>query len=139
LVLDLTLDLFAWWEISISWSIVFLIVAGFYLYSSSRLERKGDRREESKEEMNDVHSIERPAEKIRFGARARSMVKDFSFVWVLIGLLVFYIFSVKLGTGALSEMVFALGNIAVEALLVFYLLRNRDKAHADSKKKSKTT
>jgi hypothetical protein len=43
------------------------------------------------------------------------------------GLLVFYIFSVQLGTGLLSQIVFASGNIIVEAILIFYLLKNRDK------------
>jgi hypothetical protein len=43
------------------------------------------------------------------------------------GLLVFCIFYVQLGTGPLTELVFALGNIVVEALLVFYLFKNRDK------------
>jgi hypothetical protein len=105
-----TIDLFTWWAISISWSIVFLIVAGFYLYASSGAKRKKDTRVGN-----------------QLKAKAVSVSKNFIFVWILLGLLVFYIFSVQLGTGTLSESVFALGNIVVEALLVFYLFRNRDK------------
>ena len=129
----LTIDLFAWWAISISWSIVFLIVAGFYLYASSRAKRKEDTREESKRKMNDEHSVRARAYKTQLKAKAGSIAKDFIFVWILLGLLVFYIFSVQLGTGTLSEVVFAVGNIVVEALLVFYLLRNRDKMPAEEK------
>jgi hypothetical protein len=121
----LTVDLFTWWAISISWSIVFLIVAGFYLYASSKAKEKEDRRTEDRE-----RSIEAPRERARrieLKARVMSVSKNFIFVWVLVGLLAFYIFSVQLGTGALSELVFALGNVVVEALLVFYLFRNRDR------------
>jgi hypothetical protein len=46
---------------------------------------------------------------------------DFIFVWVLLGLLIFYIVSINIG----SATVFAAGNIFVEALLVAYLLKNR--------------
>ena len=127
----MTIDLFAWWAISISWSIVFLIVAGFYLYASSRAKRKEDTREESKRKMNDEHSVRARGYKTQLKAKAGSIVKNFIFVWILLGLLVFYIFSVQLGTGTLSEVVFAVGNIVVEALLVFYLLRNRDKMPAE--------
>jgi hypothetical protein len=121
----LTIDLFTWWAISISWSIAFLIVAGFYLYASSGAKHKEDRRIEDRE-----RSIEAPRERVRriqLKAKVVSVSKNFIFVWILLGLLVFYIFSVQLGTGTLPELVFALGNIVVEALLVFYLFRNRDK------------
>ena len=122
----MTIDLFTWWALSISWSIVFLIVAGFYLYASSRPKRKEDTRE-SKRKTNDEHSVKARAYRTQLKAKAGSIAKNFIFVWILLGLLVFYIFSVQLGTGTLSEAVFAVGNIVVEALLVFYLLRNRDK------------
>jgi hypothetical protein len=164
-----TIDLFTWWAVSISWSIVFLIVAGFYLYTSSRAKHKEVPREETKRKASRERLIEvgtYPAlivisivgaftqtlwwllpgciffllallaavqwqfdqqHKIQFKAKAVSISKNFIFVWILLGLLVFYIFSVKLGTGILSELVFALGNIAVEVILVFYLFRNRDK------------
>jgi len=123
----LTIDLFTWWAISISWSIAFLIVAGFYLYASSRPKRKEDTREESKRKTNDEHSVKARTYKTQLKATAGSIAKNFIFVWILLGLLVFYIFSVQLGTGTLPEAVFAAGNIVVEALLVFYLLKNRDK------------
>jgi hypothetical protein len=121
----LTIDLFTWWTISISWSIAFLIVAGLYLYASSGAKHKEDRRIEDRE-----RSLEAPRERtrrIQLKAKVVSVSKNFIFVWILLGLLVFYIFSVRLGTGTLPELVFALGNIIVEAFLVFYLFRNRDK------------
>jgi hypothetical protein len=126
----LTISLFTWWEISISWSITFLIVIGVYLYGSSKTGQRGDAEKEKGkrleiEETSVAHRIERKARVIK-------VIKDFTFVWILLGLLVFYIFSVKLGTGRFSELVFALGNIFVEALLLFYLFRNRDKSRARS-------
>lgn len=132
----LTIDLFTWWAISISWSILFLIVAGFYLYASSRTKRKEDTQEESKRKMNDEHLVRAHAYKTQLKAKAGSIAKDFIFVWILLGLLVFYIFSVQLGTGRLSEAVFAVGNIVVEALLVFYLFRNREKTQSENRTKS---
>jgi Ca2+/Na+ antiporter len=165
----LTIDLFTWWTISISWNIVFLIAAGLYLYTSSRVKRKKDEREETKRKANLERLIEvgtypalivisivgafaqtlwwllpgciffslallEPIERqhtqlhgIQFKTKAVSTSKNFIFVWILLGLLIFYIFSVKLGTSKFSEFVFALGNVAVEVLLVFYLFRNRDK------------
>jgi membrane protein implicated in regulation of membrane protease activity len=131
----LTIDLFTWWAISISWSILFLIVAGFYLYASSRAKRKEDTQEETKRKLNDEHSVR--AYKTQLKATAGRIAKDFIFVWILLGLLVFYIFSVQLGTGRLSEAVFAGGNIVVEALLVFYLFRNREKTQSENRTKSK--
>lgn len=130
----MTIDLFTWWAISISWSILFLIVAGFYLYASSRAKRKEDTREESKRKMNDEHSGR--VYKTQLKATTGRIAKDFIFVWILLGLLVFYIFSVQLGTGRLSEAVFAVGNIVVEALLVFYLFRNREKTQSENRAKS---
>jgi hypothetical protein len=125
--LVLAIGLFTWWEISISWNIVFLIVAGLYLYGSSRSKRKEGSSEETEQKMNDEHSVRAPAYRIQLKARVGRIAKDFIFVWILIGLLIFYIFSVQLGTGLLPQIVFASGNIAVEALLIFYLFRNRDK------------
>jgi hypothetical protein len=123
----LTIDLFTWWAISISWSIAFLIVAGFYLYASSRPKRKEDSPQETKQKMNDELSTIARAHITQLKAKVESTAKDFIFVWILLGLLVFYIFSVQLGTGTLPEAVFAVGNIVVEAILVFYLFRNRDR------------
>jgi preprotein translocase subunit YajC len=128
--LILIIDLFIWWAICISWSIVFLIVAGFYLYASSRPKRKRAREDSSKEikrEINDGRSVGAPARSAQLKAKVIRIAKDFIFVWTLVGLLIFYILSVQLGTGTLPEAVFAVGNIVVEALLVFYLFRNRDR------------
>jgi uncharacterized protein YacL len=113
-----SLDLFGWWALSISFSSVFLAVISIYLYLDSRSRRR--------------ERIER----ITKEASMAKLVKNFSFVWVLLGLLVFYIFSIQLaltqlGAGTLSELVFALGNIVVEALLVLYLIRNREKMPAE--------
>jgi hypothetical protein len=92
------IDLFGWWMISISSSIVFLTLVSIYIYGT----RNGKCETEGK-------------------SRFRNAAVNFAFVWVLIGLLLFYIVSVKLG----SSLLFAAGNIAVEALLVVYTLKNR--------------
>jgi heme A synthase len=94
------IDLFQWWAATISAGSVFLALVGVYLYVVSRKRRKkSDRRAR------------------RF---ARSLT-DFIFVWVLLGLLIFYIVSIEIG----SDLVFAAGNIFVEVALIIYLLRNR--------------
>ena len=131
----LAIGLFTWWEISISWNIVFLIVAGLYLYESSRPKRKEDSSEQTKQKMNDEHPVRAPAYRIRAKAKVGRIAKNFIFVWILMGLLVFYIFSVQLGTGLLSQIIFASGNIIVEAILIFYLLKNRDKLGPRTKQK----
>ncbi len=97
----LNLNPFTWWIITISWSIAFLVLVSIYLYSSSKTKRK--------EARSAGKSIE------------FRLVKDFVFVWVLIGLLAFYIFSVNIG----SSRIFAVGNIIVEVILIAYLIRNR--------------
>jgi hypothetical protein len=129
----LAIDLFTWWTISISWNIVFLIVAGFYLYAASRPKRREDSSEVTKQEMNDQHSVKAPTHRISFKAKAERIAKNFIFIWILLGLLFFYIFSVRLGTGPLPQAVFASGNIAVEALLVLYLFKHRDKTERRAK------
>jgi len=101
------IDLFTWWAISISFSSIFLTLVSVYLYSDSR-----SRRGKSSQKKNSA---------FRFG-------KDFAFVWVLLGLLVFYIYSIQIGAGALSEEVFAVGNVIVEILLVAYMLKNKMKS-----------
>lgn len=95
----LYLDLFAWWAITISGGIAFLILVSVYLYANSRVARR---------------------ESTGLIVRTR-LGRDFIFVWVLIGLLIFYIASVNIG----SSLVFAAGNIMVEALLIIYLIRSR--------------
>jgi hypothetical protein len=62
----LAIDLFTWWTISISWSIVFLIGAGFYLYASSRHKRKEEISEVTEQKMNDKHSVVAPAHRLHF-------------------------------------------------------------------------
>jgi amino acid transporter len=114
-------DLFAWWALSISFSSIFLAVISIYLYSGSRTKRTDRAEEQAK------------------GANTVKLVKNFAFVWVLLGLLVFYIFSVQLGAGTFSELVFAFGNIIVEVLLVFYLLRARENRPAENSTKPEQT
>ena len=99
-------DLFTWWALSISFSSIFLTLVSVYLF----IDNKPRRNESTGKEAN----------AFRIG-------KNFVCVCVLVGLLVFYIFSINLGAGVLSEAVFTAGNIVVEALLVLYLLRNREK------------
>ena len=93
------LDLFAWWAISISGGSVFLTLVSIYLYLNTRARRK-----KSKQVKTNIGDL----------------IKDFVFVWVLLGLLVFYIISIQIG----SATIFAAGNIFVEALLIIYLLKN---------------
>jgi len=100
-----SIDLFAWWALSISFSTIFLTLISIYLFINSRSRRK--------------EGTQKKASVFRTG-------KNFVFVFALLGLLVFYIFSIQLGSGILSEFVFTVGNIIVEVLLVLYLLRNRE-------------
>ena len=100
--MGLILNLFTWWIISISWSIAFMIVIGIYLYVGSRAERKKDAQKWS----------------------LAKLIKDFTFTWVLVGLLIFYIITMYLG----SSIIFAAGNIAVEVILILYVVKNRTKA-----------
>ncbi len=94
------LDLFAWWAISISGGSIFLTLVSIYLYVESKTTRR---------------KREKPRSKVV------NLVEDFAFIWVLLGLLVFYIISVNVGSAA----IFAVGNICVEILLVLYLIRHR--------------
>jgi predicted metal-binding membrane protein len=94
------LDLFTWWAICITGGSIFLALVSIYLYSDKKKKRQED------------------AQPI---AHVSVMLKDFVFVWVLLGLLIFYIISIKIGSAA----IFAVGNILVEALLIIYLVKNR--------------
>ena len=94
------IDLFLWWAASISGGSVFLTLVSIYLYVSSRAKRK------------DESSLRRKPSRI---------LTDFVFVWVLLGLLVFYIVSINIGSAA----IFAVGNIIVEILLLVYLIKNK--------------
>ncbi len=93
------LDLFSWWMLSISSSIVFLTLVSIYIYGT----RNGKQCETQQK------------------GTIGSVAKNFAFVWVLIGLLIFYIVAVQMG----SSLLFAAGNIVVEATLIAYLLKNR--------------
>jgi Flp pilus assembly protein TadB len=98
-----SIDLFQWWAATISAGSVFLTLVGAYLYLESRKKRKeGERKRES---------------------GIRRLLTDFIFVWVLLGLLIFYIVSIDIG----SDMLFAAGNVLVEVLLIIYLLKNKTK------------
>jgi hypothetical protein len=98
----LLLDLFTWWIISISWSIVFLVVVGVYLYVGSRSKRR---------------------ESVQVKSNAISVAGRFMVLWILLGLLAFYIVSVYFG----SSTFFAVGNIVVEVILIIHVVKNRTK------------
>jgi len=91
-------DLLGWWSISISWSAVFLIGVSLYLY--------WDRRKRFTEGTQVL---------------GRVKLKDFVFVWILAGLLGLYIVSIY----RTSSLVFAAGNLIVEAILIVYTIRNK--------------
>jgi len=93
-------ELFGWWIATISWSIAFPIVISIYLYRirKSRSSRVA-------------------------GNKVVRMLKDFNFVWFLLGLLIFYIITVSQE----SSLEFGLGNIVFELLLITYALRNTQK------------
>ncbi len=97
------LSLFGLWVTTISWSIAFLIVVSFFLYSRRR-----------KPVMPAIPS-----------SRLKSFVVDFTFVWVLMALLVFYIVTISMS----SVVLFALGNVFVEAFLIFYIMKSRKRSH----------
>jgi len=89
-------DLLFVWAVSITWCTVFLIAVSFYLYH-----RRKTRSPES--------------------GRIRVRLKEFLFVLVLACLLGLYILSINLT----SSLVFAIGNIIVEIVLVGYTMRNK--------------
>ena len=103
------LDLFAWWAITISGGSIFLTLVSIYIYAGTKARRK-----ESGQTTANVVNI----------------VKNFVFVWVLLGLLIFYIVSIQIG----SIVIFAAGNILVEVLLIAYLLRNRTKKSEETQR-----
>ena len=98
-----SIDLFQWWAATISAGSVFLTLVGVYLYLESRKKRKEDERKRE--------------------SGIRRLLTDFIFVWVLLGLLIFYIVSIDVG----SDMIFAAGNVLVEIVLIIYLLKNKTK------------
>ena len=93
------IQLFEWWAICISSSIVFLTLASIYIYTDSR------------KKNGNGHAKISPI----------TLAKDFIFVWVLFGLLALYIVSIHVE----SAILFAAGNIFTEGFLVVYTVRNR--------------
>ena len=87
------------WAISITCCTGFLIAVSFYLY------------------------IRRRSRPTNIGA-TRVNLTDFFFVAVLAALLGLYILSINRA----SSFIFALGNIAVEGLLIFYAFKNKTAA-----------
>ena len=98
-------DLFSWWVMSISFSIVFLTLVSIYLYSNRNCEKAKEKRE-----------------------NATTLARNFIFVFVLISLLFFYVFSVRIGSASL----FAAGNIVVEVILIAYLFKNRTRTSEET-------
>jgi len=94
-----TLSLFDWYVVTISWSIVFLILVSIFLYGKRKPL---------------IGSQEAPP-------HLSKVVGDFTFVWVLISLLFFYIVTVVVK----SDILFAGGNIIVELVLIIYIMRDR--------------
>ena len=92
-------DLMTFWALCITWSALFLTVVSIYLYVDSRKSR-----------IQTAHA------RSKFG-----FLGDFVFVWVLLGLLGLYIVSIDRS----SSIVFASGNLVVEALLIAYTVKNR--------------
>ena len=93
-------ELFDWWAYSITFSVFFMTIVAIYLYSNSRTRRR---------QINKAT-----------GERSR-LVGNFMFVWVLMILLVLYVVSINIG----SYVLFALGNIAVELILIAYVAKNK--------------
>ncbi len=93
------LNLFTWWATVITAGILFIVAASTYLYANTR-----NRREKSKNPTK----------------AAGRLIKDFVFIWVMLSLLTLYIISI----GDASPTLFAAGNIAVEIILIIYLLKN---------------
>ena len=93
-------NLFGWWISSITFNIGFVIAASIYLY------RRGK-------------GVSRSPV-----GRVKRWLKDFAFVWILLGLLVLYVVSVGEG----SFLLFAAGNIVVQIILVIYVVKSGNSA-----------
>jgi hypothetical protein len=93
-------DLMLFWAVCISWSALFLTAVSIYLYVDSR---------------------KRQGENGQTKAHRLKSVRDFVFVWVLLGLLGLYIASINVG----SSIIFATGNVVVEAILVLYTVKSK--------------
>jgi hypothetical protein len=89
-------DLFSWWAVTITTGIMFLIVVSSAIY----------------------YWRKSPAAS---KGSASKVIKDFAFVWVLMILLILYLISINMG----SYLLFMVGNIVVEALLLVYVYMKR--------------
>jgi hypothetical protein len=85
-------ELFSWWAATITAGIMFLIVVSSAIYYWRK------RPKSSK-------------------SSAPIVVREFAFVWALMALLILYLISINLG----SYILFAIGNVVVEVLLLFYV------------------
>jgi hypothetical protein len=96
-------NLFGWWISSITFNIIFVIFASIYLYHRRK-------------------ALPQPST----GSKVVRWAKDFTFVWILLALLVLYVVSIGQG----SYTLFAIGNIVVEIVLIYYVSRSgRSIAH----------
>lgn len=94
-----TSGLFNIWVTTISFSIVFIAIVSFYLYTKRK----------------SPAGIDQPHPGLR------KFASDFVFVWVLLALLIFYIVTISVT----SPVMFAVGNIAVELVLILYIVRSK--------------
>jgi hypothetical protein len=90
-------NLFGWWISSISFNIIFVIFASVYLYKRRK-----------------------PQASAQSGGKVQRWLKDFTFVWILLALLILYVVSVGQG----SYILFASGNVVVEIVLIVYVVRS---------------
>lgn len=107
-------DLMLFWAVCISWSALFLTAVSIYLYFDSR-----------KSQMKSDRAM----------ASHFRMARDFAFVWVLLGLLGLYIISINRS----SSILFAAGNVVVEALLILYTVKSRISKAPETRKTVDTT
>jgi len=88
-------SLFLWWEASIVWCTLFIVIVSLYLYANAKHKRH-------EKHIN-------PA----------TTVANFTFVWTIIALLGLYILTAT----QTSQTIFVLGNIIVEAFLLLYTVK----------------
>ena len=90
-------QLFGWWIASITFNILFVVAASIYLYRIRKHRESGDG--------------------LSLGQKIARVARDYMFVWFLLGLLIFYIYSI----GQASYLLFLAGNLVVEVLLIAYI------------------
>jgi O-antigen/teichoic acid export membrane protein len=89
-------ELFTWWAATITTGIMFLVVVSSAIY----------------------YWRKRP---VKTKSSASKILREFAFVWALMILLILYLISINLG----SYILFAIGNVVVEILLLIYVYINR--------------